>query len=71
MDSESISASGSYAAGVSIAEYDSIHFSEIGWIAIRQFRRDPEGSFSVSGFDADGNWVENVPLPYGVRFRVR
>ncbi|MBY8860028.1 hypothetical protein K7711_26395 [Nocardia sp. CA2R105] len=71
MDSESNSAAATYAADVAIAEYDSIRFSDVGWIGIRQFRRDPEGSFFVSGFDAEGTWVQNVPLPHGVRFRVR
>lgn|GEM_PF-5804638 len=69
--SENIRAPGTEAADVSIAEYDSIHFSGIGWIRIRQFRRDPKGSFFVSGFDSEGNWEENIPLPHGIPFRVR
>ncbi len=71
MPSETIRASGTEAADVSIAEYDSIHLSGTGWIRIRQFRRDPEGAFFVSGFDSEGNRAENIPLPQGVPFRVR
>ncbi len=71
MHPESIRAPATEAADVSIAEYDSIHFPGTGWIRIRQFRRDPQGAFFVSGFDSEGNWTENIPLPPGVPFRVR
>ena len=59
------------AADVSIAGYDSIRLADVGWVRIRQFRRDPEGAFYVSGSDADGKWVENIPLPHGAPFHVR
>ncbi|MQY18900.1 hypothetical protein NRB20_19840 [Nocardia sp. RB20] len=71
MGSENLSAAATYATDVTVAEYDSIQLPEIGWIGIQQFRRDPQGAFSVSGLDAEGRWVENIPLPHGVRFRVR
>jgi hypothetical protein len=60
-----------WAENVSIADYDAIHAPDIGWVRIRQFRRDPEGAFSVLGLDAEGGWVADIPLPHGVAFRVR
>lgn len=62
---------GTWAAGVAVAEYDSVRAPGVGWVGIRQFRRDPEGSFFVSGIDDQGRQVQDLALPDAVAFRVR